>query len=314
MTSAHRTAYEALYGACAWLPLPVGTYVRLPGEDAKGWLQGQVTQDLRDLVPGDAAEACLLKPTGQIEAVMTIYILEDGAVVSTTDSAPLKERVRRFVIMEDVRLEEVPYECATLQGPDSTARLAQLVESTASNVGSGVVNGLKVEAYRSPRTGPGGWDIVFPEGAGDAVRSALGDLPVGDETLLHLAMLEIGSPVAGLDIGKKTLPPELGPQFESRYVSYKKGCYSGQEVMARIKSRGHTNLTWVRLAAEAPLEACTTLTAPDGSEAGTVTRFVNSPQQGTIGAAWVRNRWAEPGTTLRAEGTTVQVTAWPGLG
>ena len=312
MTSANRTAYDALYGACAWIPLPEGTYVRLVGQDAKGWLQGQVSQDLRDLAPGDAAEACLLKPTGQIEAVLTIFVLADGAMVATTSPAPVRERVKRFVIMEDVALDPAPRESASLQGPESTERLAALFGSTASNALRGAVGSIEVEAYRSPRTAPGGWDLVFPVGAGDTVREALGGPVVGDADLLHLAMLELGSPVAGVDIGTKTLPPELGPQFEDRTVSYRKGCYSGQEVMARIKSRGHTNVTWARVTADEPLEACTTLIAPDGTEAGSVTRFSVSPRQGTIGAAWLRNRWAEPGTVLRGEGKPVTVTAWPG--
>lgn len=314
MSTVHRTTYEELYRACAWLPLPQSTFVRLTGQDAKGWLQGQVSQDLRDLVPGDSAEACLLKPTGQIEAIVTVYLVEGGAVIATSDPEPIAERIRRFVVMEDVALSPSVSECASLQGPESSARLGKLVGSTASNVVAGDLGGIPVQAFRAPRTGPGGWDLVYPQGTADAVRKALDDPPVGDVELLQLAMLEIGSPVPGLDITKKTLPPELGPHFEDRYVSYKKGCYNGQEVMARLKARGHTNLTWVRLTSEAALAPCTSLTAPDGSEAGTVTRFAVSPQQGTIGAAWVRNRWALRGTALRAEGTAVTVTAWPAPG
>lgn len=311
MITAHRTAYEALYGACAWLPLPEGSYVNLEGQDAKGWLQGQVTQDLRDLVPGDAADACLLKPTGQIVAVLTVYVLEDGVAVATTDRAPLEDRVGRFVVMEDVRLVERDVECASLQGPESTERLSQVLPVSSSNYVSGEVGGFEVHAFRAPRTAPGGWDLVFPRGNGDALWAALGSPERGDSSLLELAMLEIGAPVSGVDIGKKTLPPELGPRFEDRYISYKKGCYSGQEVMARIKSRGHTNVSWVRLTAATPLEPCAVLTAPDGTEAGTVTRFVESPTQGTFGAAWVRNRWATPGTVLRSESGIAQVTGWP---
>jgi folate-binding protein YgfZ len=143
------------------------------------------------------------------------------------------------------------------------------------------------------------------------MRADLGGPDAGSPETLALAQLEAGMPVPGVDIESKTLPPELGPRFDSQYVCYKKGCYSGQEVVMRIRSRGHTNRTWVRLRAGQPLEACAPLVAPDGTEAGHVTQFQISPRLGVIGAGWVRNAWAEPGVRLRSGQLTVEVVGPP---
>lgn len=295
--------YDSLYQSAAWFLLPGGQFVRLHGEDVKGWLQGQVTQDLRDLGPGSSADACLLKATGQIEAVLKIWLLADGAIVWASDPRPLLERAARFVILEDVRAEEPGWDAATLQGPEATARVSAVAGATAADA----LEADGVWFLRHRRTGPGGWDVVGPAAALGSVREALGSPEAGADETLALAQLEAGIPVPGVDIGSKTLPPELGHAFESKFVSYKKGCYSGQEVVMRIHSRGHTNRTWVRLRAESPLEACAPLVAPDGSEAGHVTQFRVSPRIGVVGAGWVRNAWAGEGTVLRSNGAAVEV-------
>lgn len=302
--------YAQLYADAAWFGLASKNFVRLAGQDVKGWLQGQVTQDLRDLVAGESAEACLLKATGQIEAVLQIHLDEGGAWIWASDPAPLLQRVERFVVMEDVRAVDHDFDAASLQGPEASARVANLTEHTRSDVLTAKAAGAPSVFLRSRRTGPGGWDVLYPAGKEPQARQALGDPAAASEETLWLAMLEAGIPLQGVDIEAKTLPPELGPRFEHRHVSYKKGCYSGHEVVMRIHSRGHTNRTWLPLRAQTPLAACATLASADGSEAGHVTRFAVSPRLGVLGAGYVRNAWAEPGTSLRAEGVEVVVGSW----
>ncbi|MFW5697790.1 MAG: glycine cleavage T C-terminal barrel domain-containing protein [Fimbriimonadaceae bacterium] len=121
-----------------------------------------------------------------------------------------------------------------------------------------------------------------------------------------------GIPRFGVDTHDKTLPPELGPEFDRKHVSYAKGCYTGQEVLMRIHSRGHTNKTWVGLRADKPLPTSAKLSS-NGQAVGEISRSAYSPAFGFIGAATVRNQASAPGTTLQLEeaGTKVEVVRLP---
>lgn len=105
-------------------------------------------------------------------------------------------------------------------------------------------------------------------------------------------------PTFGVDTDSKTLPPELGPAFEAQHVSYKKGCYTGQEVLMRIQSRGHTNKTWMALAAERPLESGAVVGHSSRPDAGVVTSSCFSPEFGYVAGAMLRNEAASQGETV----------------
>jgi folate-binding protein YgfZ len=110
--------------------------------------------------------------------------------------------------------------------------------------------------------------------------------------------LERGIPSWGIDMGLRTLPPEMGPAFESRYVSYTKGCYMGQEVLQRIHSRGHTNWTWAGLLSDVAIPVGATVDHASRARAGTVTSSGYSPALGNIAAVRLRNEAATPGDTV----------------
>jgi len=119
-----------------------------------------------------------------------------------------------------------------------------------------------------------------------------------DHGAYDIARLEAGVPSLGSDIGAKTMPPELGPAFESRHVSYRKGCYMGQEVLMRIHSRGHTNKSWVGLLTDGPVEPGAVITVGPGKEVGSVTSAAYSPRLGHFAAGMVRNEAAVAGTSV----------------
>jgi folate-binding protein YgfZ len=247
---------------------------------------------------------CLCRPTGQVLAPCRAWTDGDRLLIGTQAGrvAAFLERVELMVVMEDVvaRAMAREFEPLCLQGPG-----AQSVAEEAI--------GLQAEgciALDSDRCGSGGVDVWTPNASVrrrllESLRSRRA--PIAS---LEIARIEAGRPVFGLDIDDRTLPPELGPDFERRHMSYVKGCYVGQEVLMRIHSRGHTNRTWAGLLAEAPLRpGLQVCAAGDGQAVGRVTSAAISPKLGPIAAAMLRKVAAEPGTPVRVEADSGLVAA-----
>lgn len=300
---------DALRDGCGIRLLADRTVIELRGQDAKGWLQGQATQDLRQLGPGGSTAFCLCAPTGQLRAICQVWALADRLIVTTESvtAAAVTERVERMVILEDVTWRQPQIELWSLQGPAATAVLARLAEPPKLDAGESEIDGEPVLLLRSMRTPKGGWDIVAP--AGSEVGGSLCDLvEQATEADWRAAEIEAGIPRHGIDADAKTLPPELGPAFEEAHISYAKGCYVGQEVLMRMHSRGHTNRTWRGLLTADRVEPGATVEHPSRKDAGRVTSACASPTHGPIATAMLRNEAARPGdhVTVHHAGTTIE--------
>ncbi len=282
------------------LSLPDVTVFALGGEDRKGWLQGQVTQDLRDLQIGSRVVACICAPTGQLLAIVDIFADVNTLYLVTAQPEIVRQRVQNFVILEEVQLETVADGIVSYQGPDATKFLSKSFDLPNTDI-------LRTDEFlllRNDRTGSGGWD---------AVQLAETPLPKADkvpEVAVLLASLEAGYPVFGIDINEKTLPPELGPTFERLTVSYRKGCYAGQEVLHRIHSRGHTNKTWMGLLCDHPVKAGDQVVWRE-EVVGTITRAGQSPRYGAIAAATLKNKAAIEGLLVTINGHPAEVVNMP---
>lgn len=219
------------------------------------WLQGQVTQDLRPLQPGHATRGLLCQPTGQLVAHLEIWRQEGDLLllVDRLELPALLRRIEEMVIMEEVTGEVLPLFVAHSIGPDRPT--GDLVRPR-------------------DRTGFGGWDVLVTQVAEPEDHEAY--------------MLAHGEVVAGVETDAKTLPPELGPAFEAATISYAKGCYTGQEVLMRMHSRGHPNREWVGLRTSHPLPAGDSVLDPQGKAVGRVTRSALHPTLGPIAGAFVR--------------------------
>jgi folate-binding protein YgfZ len=299
LTDQIHSDYSLLAGQAALCPFPAIQAVQVFGADAKGWLQGQVTQDLRTLVPGSSTKSCFCQPTGQLIAILDIWALEDRLVVATDESAfqPMIERLQKSIILEDVQLKPMPDDWFrfVVQGPSATDQLQEIIQLPSLDAA------LAPDAliFRSDRTGFGGWEIWTPNNSSLANKLQSSFREIG-ESAIRIARLEAGIPTFGIDTTSKTLPPELGQAFESSHISYKKGCYTGQEVLMRMHSRGHTNRTWMGFFSDQPIPGGTTLSHRSRPDAGTVTQSVESPVFGHIGAAMIRNEFAQEGDILLA--------------
>jgi len=298
-------SYDNLRGECGLIPTDFLGAVVLDGDDRKGWLQGQATNDLRSFTPGTASSFCFCQPTGQIEAVCDIWAMPDKFILTTARETVdnVLRRVEHMVVLEDVRARDITGEVKILsvQGPTATSVLTDRLNLPKLDAGPIDLDGVEVWALRSNRTGMGGWDLIVPAGETSLITKLSKGIPKIHAPAAEAARLEAGVPLWGKDVTHKTLPPELGAGFEAKHVSYSKGCYTGQEVLMRIHSRGHTNRCWVGLIGDRPLEAGASITYARKPEVGAVTSAAFSPDYGYIAAAMVRNEAAAEGEMVTVE-------------
>jgi len=259
------------------------------GPEAADFLQGQVTNDVEGLAPGTGCYAALLTPKGKMLADMRILRGRDWFWLDTElDALPaVAKMIRTYSIGRDVRPDNVTDKrgILSLVGPaaDSALDVAPGPEEHAHVDGE---HGLYVRTDL-------GVDIVCDAADLEGVRTALG-VEVVPEEVVECLRIESGRPRYGIDLGDDVIPQEAG--LNERAVSFEKGCYVGQETVARLHYKGKPNrhLRGVRLTA--PAEPGTPLTV-DGKQVGVLTSPVVSPTLGPIGLALVR-REAPPGTTL----------------
>lgn len=302
--------FDLLRGSCGLVELPELSHIVLTGEDRKGWLQGQATNDLRELDNGASFAFCFCTPTGHFVSPCHIWGLADHFVlaVPTSALAAVLERCEAMVVMEDVTATTISDEivCLSIQGPEATRQVSELVPLPLLDSGVGEIEGAEVRLLRSNWAGMGGWDILVPRAAQSAIDRIKASFPSVSFAAYDAARLEAGQPRFGLDMTEKTLVPEMGPKFIAKNVSYKKGCYVGQEVIMRMYSRGHANWQWVGLLSEEPLEPGATVSHRSRSEAGRVTSSAFSPDFGHIAAAILRHE-----ISLDNETVTVQTENGP---
>ena len=267
----------------------------LTGAEAKDFLQGQVTNDIVSLEPGQGCYAAFLTHKGKMLGDMRVFDLGDELLLDC-ERVVLQElfnMIRRFKLGREVELHKRTLEMALLSviGPDAP-RLAGDAEHSCARVAVGDVPVIAV-------TTDVGTDLFCAAEDRDALRAAL-DFPDGDEATAEIVRVESGRPRYGIDLDDSVIPQEAG--LNDRAVSFTKGCYVGQETVARLHYRGKPNRRLLGLRLSEP--------APSGTElrlgervVGRLGSVVVSPAHGPIGLALVR-REAAVGDTVAADGAT----------
>jgi folate-binding protein YgfZ len=274
----------------------------LTGPDAKTFLHGQVTNDIEALTPGHGCYAAFLTHKGKMLGDLRVFDVGDELLLDCERVAlqELFNMIRRYKLGADVELHKRTLELALFSviGPDAP-RLAGPDEHDNARVELGGVPALAV-------TTDVGTDIFCAAADRDAVRAAL-DFPDGDEAAAEVVRVERGRPRFGVDIDDSVIPQEAG--LNERAVSFTKGCYVGQETVARLYYRGKPNRRLLGLKLSAP--------APSGSElrlgekvVGRLGSSVESPALGPIGLALVR-REAAPGDTVDVDGVSALIVDVP---
>lgn len=296
------------------------------GPDRLRYLNAVLTNDVRETSNGRGVPSLLLNPQGHIIAELEVYAIGDRHLIVSYEMIRerLIEALDKYIIMDDVTLEDATPKLATLgvEGPrspeilcsaagielDSLAELGQVEASIASPTGAIPARVIR----RSP-----GFEILVAREHIEATWGALLDLvraqgggPIGYSTLSTIR-LEVGLPWFGYDFDETVIPHEAG--LENSHINYSKGCYTGQEIVERVRSRGHVNRirAGVEFSGSAIPGRGTKLLAA-GKEAGQVTRAAFSPAaQHAIGMAYLRREASAPGTALEFPGGTARVITLP---
>jgi tRNA-modifying protein YgfZ len=212
--------YLALRQDAGWVRLPRDVIVAR-GPDTGTYLQGQLSQDVAALPVGGSTHAFLLEPQGKVVAWLRATRTDDGEMVLDLDagfSGAVVERLERFKIRTDCSFETVDWECVAVRGPK------------VGDAGSSP----PTSKVRISVSWPGmtGFDLLGPSVTGpDDLRECGLDA-------FETVRIEAGVPRMGAELTEKTMPHEVGRWVVDESVSFTKGCYTGQELVYRIDSRG----------------------------------------------------------------------------
>jgi folate-binding protein YgfZ len=274
------------------------------GPEAADFLQGQVTNDVEALAPGSGCYAALLTPKGKMLADMRILRGAEWFWLDTElDGLPAVARmIRTYSIGRDVRPENATDSRAILSlvGPGSAAALDVEPPNEEHWHREGEY-GLYVRTHL-------GVDVICDASDADAVRAALGVEPVSDE-VAECLRVEAGRPRYGIDLGEDVIPQEAG--LNERAVSFTKGCYVGQETVARLHYKGKPNRHLRGLRLDRPATTGDEVRLGD-RVVGRVGSAAVSPLHGPIALALIR-REAAPGDNVDvgAEGNAAEVAELP---
>jgi folate-binding protein YgfZ len=284
--------------------------IEVRGAEAGEYLQGQLTQDVESLEPGSGAYSALLDRKGHMQADMRILRLDDAFGIGTEEvAAPaVISHLDRYRIGRDVEVIDRTDELAVVSviGP---AALEQVVGGPLGPEHAHrehEVGGIGTVATATDL----GVDLTFPRESIEALLGALAERGVEpvSEAAAEILRVEGGRPRFGREMTTATIPQEAG--INERAVSFTKGCYIGQETVARLHYKGKPNRALRGLRFEGPAEGGDPLRFGD-REVGTVGTVVLSPSHGRIGLAIVR-REAQPGATVSVgEGGGAQVVELP---
>jgi len=278
--------------------------LEITGADRQRFLNAYVTCDVKPLQPGDGAYGFFTNPQGRILSDVAVLVREDRLWLEVAPglAETLAGHLRKFVIVDRVEirpLEEVTL--LTLIGPRA-AEVLDLPDLLDWKHAPMTIDGIEAVVQRRGLLGAPAFSLWVPAASAPHLRASLlareGVQPVGEEDL-EILRVEAGIPRFGVDFGPENFPKETGLD---EAVSYTKGCYLGQEVVARIHYRGGVQKMMRRLELEGDPRPGSKLLFEE-REAGTATTVVRSPLSGrTLGLGIVHKRAAEPGTRLDVEG------------
>jgi folate-binding protein YgfZ len=253
--------------------------LRLRGPDARRFLQGTVSGNLDELSPTQAVAAALLTVKGKIVAELVVLQSSDtlDVLVPRSEADAVARSFEEHIIMDDVTVERADEIGAAIVWDD---------EGVDPDLAT---DGLIVVGTRHPLP------ATLVVGPMTTLRAALGDAEAVDAAGFDRARIESGTPGWGAELRAGYFPPEVGFVYA---VAYDKGCFLGQEPLARIHARGQVNRVMVRVVAESFVATPVDVRAETRDDAGTLTTCVGEIS-GAGGLAIVRREFAVAGTLLR---------------
>ena len=322
--AAHEEASEefrALTAGCGIHNLRSRAKIALRGGDRVRWLNGMVTNNIRDLAEGHGVYAFLLNPQGHILADLYTYNRGDSLLVDI-DQAQAEKVLATFdhyIIMDDVEVADVTEELPALEliGPKAQEVLHKVeIEFPALEplqFGNAKWQETAVTVVRNDNPCLPCFELwLAPEHTSsllDAMVTAGASL-VGDEAL-DLLRISCGIPRYGQDIRERDLPQETG---QERALNFSKGCYIGQEIVERIRSRGAVHRNFTGFKVESALPPLGAKIQSDGKDVGEITSTAALPAAAgemQVALGYLRREAALPGKVLQAGGAKLTVVKLP---
>ena len=317
-----RTEYGYLRESVGVVDKNYRAYLSFTGADRVRYLNAILTNSIKGLAENHGTVSLFLNPQGHIQAEIETYAL--GEELFCVSFAMIRERLieglEKYIIMDDVTLTDRTEEFGTIgvEGPKAAELAAELTGMELGGLEElelrGVlVGGVPCRMIRRSAAGVGGAEFLVKRGeiaavwktAVEAARGRGGGA-AGYEAL-NVVRLEQRIPWFGYDFGEKQIPHEAG--LQDSHISYTKGCYTGQEIVERVRSRGQVNRMRVslRFAGAEDVPANTALQA-EGKDVGFVTRTGFSlAEKAWIGMGYVRREKAVVGTAMEVGGGTAVV-------
>lgn len=323
--------YNAASNAVAAIDTNFRAVFALSGPDRMRYLNAVTTANIRDLVPGQSSLGLLLNAQGHMLAELVTLALEDRLLI--LGHAFVRQRtfeiLEKFIIMDDATLTDETATTGTLaiEGPKAPDLLRELMHVEYAELPtrahlpttlefSGAV--IPCRVLRHSLFGLPGVELIFPRESLPRVWEALslatreqGGSPIGYRAV-DMLRLEAGIEWFGTDFDQHHIPQEA--RLGASHISFTKGCYTGQEIVERVRTRGHVNWQLTGLlfdSSEAP-QPRTPVLASEGKEAGHVTSAAFSPLAcKAIGMAYLRREYQQPGTKLRCGNAGAEVIEIP---
>ena len=311
---------EALHVACAVYDLGYRAKLSVTGSDRVRWLNGMVTNNVRDLTPGRGVYAFLLNPQGHILGDLYAYNRGESIVVDTDQSQAEKMLATfdHYIIMDDVEVTNVGDHMTALgiSGPNARQVMQacgmELPQTEPLHMFDATCGGAQCACVRGDSPANESYELwLDPEGARKAWDALLanGAKPVGSEAL-EVFRIQSGIPRYGVDIRERDLPQETE---QARALNFNKGCYIGQEIVERIRSRGavhrkFTGFVWMsgdEVATGAKVKLA-------DKEIGEITsaRLIGKGHSG-LALGYIRREAAVPGKEVLLGGTPARVAELP---
>jgi len=315
-----RAEFRALTSGCGTYKLD-RAHVALTGSDRVRWLNGMVTNNIRDLAERHGVYAFLLNPQGKIQADLYAFNRGENLVVETESSQveTVLQIFDRYIIMDDVEVKNLTGKVAVVAmvGPESIATLAAIGmvvpalqplqfgeaewEGGAITVVRGDHPGVpNYELWVSPESAEGIWNALVRTGAEEVHADAL-----------EVLRIACGIPKFGVDIRQRDLPQETG---QERALNFTKGCYIGQEIVERIRSRGAVHRMLTGFEVEGVRPAPGFRIQEDGKDVAEITSVASVPTESgerILALGYGRREAMVPGKEFVTDDAKIRVAGLP---
>jgi folate-binding protein YgfZ len=299
-------------GGAGLIDLSARGRILISGSEAVMFLNGLITNDMKTLEPNTWMPAVFPNVQGRLLAAVRVIHRDDGFLIDTENATrdTVVKLLERFTLAGDFRLADRTQDTAliSIQGAKAAETMAVIFGETLANLGRDAVagadwQGKQITVIRATHTAEDGFDLFVNATQAEIIRDAFikaGAQPIGNDTSETLR-LEAGIARYGIDVDETNVVTETNLDDA---VSFTKGCYIGQEIIARIKYRGHVakKLAGLILEGEASLENGAKIFSVDDKEIGRVTSAGFSPRLNrTIALGYVKYDYLAPETSVKVD-------------